>query len=69
MKVTNIEKGPRGINAKGGTVLVDPGETVEVEVSAAELKVAKATGWFEFSGKAAKDEEPKAEEPEAPAAE
>lgn len=57
MKVTNIENGPRGINTESGTVLVEAGQTVDVEVSTAELKVAKATGWFEFSGaKAAKEE-------------
>jgi len=54
MKVTNISKGPRGINAKSGPVLVEPGETVEVELSEAELKVSKGTEWFEF-GKSADD--------------
>jgi len=49
MKVTNLEKGPRGINTTSGAVLVEVGETVEVEVSEAELKVAQATGWFDFS--------------------
>lgn len=46
MKITNTQKGPRGLNAVDGPVLVDPGQTVDVELSAAELKVAKATGWF-----------------------
>lgn len=51
MKITNIEKGPRGLNTKDGAILVDPGQTVDVEMSEAEAKIAKATGWFEF-GKA-----------------
>ncbi len=48
MQVTNIDKGPRGLNAKSGPVLVEPGQTVDVELSDAELKVSKGTGWFEF---------------------
>lgn len=56
LKITNTQKGPRGVNTLEGAVLVDPGQTVEVKLSDAELKVAKATGWFSFDGKAAKDE-------------
>lgn len=52
MQVTNTQKGPRGINTAQGPVLIEPGQTVDVEVSEAELKVARASGWFEF-GKAA----------------
>ncbi|GAA2817202.1 hypothetical protein EDC40_103652 [Aminobacter aminovorans] len=52
MKVTNTQQGPRGINAVGGAVLIEPGQSVDVEVSEAELKVAEATGWFSFEGKA-----------------
>lgn len=51
MKITNIEKGPRGVNTPNGPVLIEPGQTVETELSPAEHKVAKATGWFEFEGK------------------
>lgn len=51
MKVKNLQKGPRGINTENGQVLLDPGQEMDLEVSAAELKVAKATGWFEFDGK------------------
>lgn len=47
MKITNIEKGPRGVNTVNGPVLIEPGQTVDVELSDVELKVAKATGWFE----------------------
>ncbi|MER8925792.1 hypothetical protein [Mesorhizobium sp. M0859] len=50
MKVTNNQAGPRGINTTSGPVLLDPGQTADVEVSSAELKVAKATGWFSFAG-------------------
>jgi len=46
MKVTNISKGPRGLNSTKGPVLIDPKETAEMEVS-------KGTGWFEFEGEAA----------------
>lgn len=48
MKVTNTQKGPRGLNTKDGLVLVEPGETVDVELEAAERKVAEGTGWFEL---------------------
>lgn len=54
MKITNTQKGPRGLNTKTGPVLVDPGETVDVEMIDDELKVSKATGWFDF-GKSADD--------------
>lgn len=57
MKVTNISKGPRGLNAKDGPVLVEVGQTVDVDMAEAEYKVSKGTGWFEFSGKAEKDDD------------
>jgi len=39
LTITNIAKGPRGVNAaRGGTVLLDPGQTAEVEVTEAEAK-------------------------------
>lgn len=50
MKVTNISPGPRGINTTSGPVLIDKGETREVDISAAEFSVSKATGWFGFDG-------------------
>lgn len=56
MKITNISQGPRGLNTTVDKqlvpVLVEPGETVDVDLSDAEVKVAKATGWFKFGGKA-----------------
>lgn len=56
MKVTNISKGPRGLNTKNGPVLIEVGETVDVEMSDDEAKVSKATGWFEFGNKAASED-------------
>lgn len=56
MQVTNTQKGPRGLNTKSGPVLVEPGQTVDVEMDDAEHEVAKATEWFEFG-------KPKAEKP------
>lgn len=52
MKITNTQAGPRGLNAKDGPVLVEPGQTVDVDMEVAELAVAKKTGWFEFSAAA-----------------
>lgn len=52
MLVTNLEKGPRGFYAREELVLLEPGEQREVVLSAVELKVAKATGWFQFEAKA-----------------
>lgn len=63
MKITNISQGPRGVNTVSGPVLIEPGQEVEVELSAAEAKVAKATGWFDMSGKA--KAEPKVEPSDA----
>ncbi len=58
MKVTNTQAGPRGLNTKAGPVLVEPGQTVDVEMSDAEAKVSRDTGWFDFGAKAAeKDDE------------
>lgn len=52
MQVFNKSEGPRGVNTTSGPVLIEPGQSVEVELSDAELKVAKATGWFKIGGKA-----------------
>jgi hypothetical protein len=51
MRITNTQVGPRGLNAISGPVMIDPGQSVEVEMSEAEAAIAEATGWFEF-GKA-----------------
>jgi hypothetical protein len=50
MKFTNTQPGPRGVNTINGPVLVDPKETVEVEVFARERQHIEATKWFEVEG-------------------
>ncbi|MBY2986382.1 hypothetical protein [Rhizobium leguminosarum] len=50
MKFTNTQKGPRGLNAISGPVLVDPGQTVEVDVYAREQQHIEAAGWFDIDG-------------------
>lgn len=49
MRITNTQVGPRGLNAISGPVMLDPGQSIDVELSEAETKIARATGWFEFS--------------------
>lgn len=59
MRITNTQIGPRGLNTIAGPVMLDPGQTIDAEMSEAEAKVAKATGWFEFGkAKAEKTFEP-----------
>ncbi|WQO64237.1 hypothetical protein U8C40_06785 [Sinorhizobium medicae] len=50
MKITNTQPGPRGINTVNGPVLVEPGQTVEVEIFAREKAHIKASEWFEVEG-------------------
>lgn len=45
-KFTNYTNGPKGLNTEAGLVYVNAGETVDVEISDAEAKSAKGTGWF-----------------------
>lgn len=52
MQITNKSEGPRGVNTTSGPVLIEPGQTVEVELAAAEAKISKATGWFDIDGEA-----------------
>lgn len=52
MKITNNERGIRGVNAIGGPITIRPGETVEVDMTDAEVKSSKATGWFTMEGTA-----------------
>lgn len=54
MKITNISAGPRGLNAKTGAVLVEPGQTVDVDLADPEKKIALSSGWF-VEGDAPKD--------------
>lgn len=55
MKVTNAQKGPRGINTVNGPVLIEPGETVEVDIFAREQAHIEASQWFEIDGEYADD--------------
>jgi len=48
MKITNTQKGPRGLNTVGGPVLIEPGQSIEVELSGAEHQIAAGTGWFDM---------------------
>ncbi|RVL60370.1 MULTISPECIES: hypothetical protein [Sinorhizobium] len=50
MKITNTQPGPRGLNTVNGPVLVEPGQTVEVEIFAREKAHIKASKWFEVEG-------------------
>ena len=52
MKITNADKGPRGVNTVDGLVMLDPGQSVEAELTEGEAKAAERTGWFEIDGKA-----------------
>lgn len=50
--IKNISEGPRGVtNAAGDTVMLERGETRnDIELTAAELRSAKATGYFQIGG-------------------
>jgi len=50
--VKNIAKGPRGLHAKSGLVMLEPGETrTDLDISPAELASAQESGYFEIAGK------------------
>lgn len=54
VSVKNTSGGPRVLNGLNGPVLTHAGETTEgVEISDAELKIARELGYFEFDGKGA----------------
>lgn len=50
MKITNTQPGARGVNTTTGTVLIDPKQTLDVEVYAREKSHIEASGWFEVEG-------------------
>lgn len=52
--ITNVSGGPKLVNSVAGAVLIAPNASEEVNISDAELKVAKGTEWFEFGAAAAK---------------
>jgi len=59
MKITNITKGGKGLNtADGSKVFVNPGETVDAELTPAELKTLSKE-WWKVGGKPAPVAEPK----------
>lgn len=65
MRVKNISEGPRGVWSDNTVVMLMPGQTMDdLNVTAADLAVAKKTGWFEFNGSAA---EPEDDDPAPPA--
>jgi hypothetical protein len=46
-KFTNYTQGPKGLNtADGLVVFVEPGKSVDVEITKEEAASAKGTGWF-----------------------
>jgi predicted Zn-dependent protease len=52
--VHNISTGARGIRDVNGTlVMIERGQSAEVDISAEEKSDGKATGWFKFGGAAA----------------
>lgn len=55
MKITNISPGPRGINTVDGQRIINVGETVEAELSEAELEGSKETGWFKIEAAGKRD--------------
>lgn len=55
IKATNLAPGPRGVNTKDGPAMVMPGQTLDLDMTAEEIAVARKTGWFAFEGDSAKD--------------
>lgn len=55
IEVTNIAPGPRGLHTTDGPVMLGVGQTLNVDMSDAEIKASKATGWFTFEGQSAKE--------------
>lgn len=50
LSITNKQPGARGVNAVSGPILIEPGQTREVEVYARERQHIEATGWFDVEG-------------------
>ncbi|MDT2022820.1 hypothetical protein [Methylocella sp. CPCC 101449] len=48
MRVMNISSGPRGLNGVAGTVLLQPGESQDIEMTEIEERSARRTGNFHF---------------------
>lgn len=60
IRVKNTSVGPRGLYAGGEMVMLQSGESRDLDVTAANLKIARETGWFSLEGEAKAD--PKQEE-------
>jgi hypothetical protein len=45
--ITNITNGPKGVHGRDGIVVLQAGETAEVEMGAGEIASSARTGWFE----------------------
>lgn len=55
IKATNLAPGPRGVNTKDGPVMLMPSQTLDLDMTAEEIAVARKTGWFAFEGDSSKD--------------
>jgi hypothetical protein len=52
-KIRNIAPGARGLRGSDGRlVMIEPGETVELELSSSDRKDAEGSGYFAFGGDA-----------------
>lgn len=69
MRIRNITDGPRGVNTVSGPVLLEPGQTIDVELSDAERAVSMGTGWFVDGAAADKADKERAAAAEAAAKE
>jgi hypothetical protein len=54
MKITNTQNDSRTVNTMYGPLVVEPGQSVHVEISGAELEVIRNAGWFEIARTATK---------------
>lgn len=54
MNVTNISDGPRGVWSKSGLVMIEKGQSADVDLAEGE----EAGEWFEFDGATGNSKEP-----------
>ncbi len=51
MKFTNYTQGPKGVrNTSGDVIMIEAGQSADVDANDAEAESAKATGWFAKDG-------------------
>ncbi|PWE26716.1 hypothetical protein C4N9_20880 [Pararhodobacter marinus] len=48
MKITNMQKGPRGFWHNGKLIMLEAGQSIERDLSEADGKAAESTGFFAF---------------------